>query len=215
MRSSVIRLFIVMLIMWPCHGRADDGDSINAVAQGNGSVGSVLRKLSPKHVVIQNAGNMGWLSAGVGWEYGRRKQWETQVLVGFVPKHMAESAKMTLTAKENFIPWTTSLSHGWALQPLHCGLYINAVFGSAFWNHQPSRYPNNYYFFSTRFRTNIFIGQRLTKTLDIDQLKWMKSVTAFYEISSCDLYMVDFFSNRSMGLWDVLGLSLGIKLQLF
>lgn len=38
--------------------------------------------LIPTQIVVQNAGNMGLISAGVGWKYGRRSQWETQVAVG-------------------------------------------------------------------------------------------------------------------------------------
>ena len=41
--------------------------------------------LIPTHNTYQFAGNMGLLSAGVGWEYGKRRQWELDLLFGVLP----------------------------------------------------------------------------------------------------------------------------------
>ena len=43
------------------------------------------QKMIPRYTKIQFAGGMGLLSAGVGWNYGHNKSWETEVLWGFVP----------------------------------------------------------------------------------------------------------------------------------
>ena len=43
--------------------------------------------LIPTEFVIQNAGNMGIASAGIGWDYGKRGQWETDLLLGYIPAH--------------------------------------------------------------------------------------------------------------------------------
>ena len=43
--------------------------------------------LIPTQHVMQFCGNMGLVSVGIGWDYGRRRQWETQLLFGFVPKY--------------------------------------------------------------------------------------------------------------------------------
>jgi hypothetical protein len=169
----------------------------------------------PSQLVVQNAGNMGLVSAGIGWCYGRNKQWETHLLMGFVPKYKALSAKPTITLKENFIPWRLRVDDNIVLEPLSCGLYLNTVVGSRFWSYLPSRYPNNYYWFSTRFRINVFVGERLTWHFSTGKKKRPKSITAFYECSTCDLYLFDFFGNRSVKLRDIIGLSLGVKLQLF
>ncbi len=42
-----------------------------------------------------------------------------------------------------------------------------------------------------------------------------KSISLFYEISSCDLYIRSKIQDRSVSLKDILGLSLGIKFQAF
>lgn len=47
-------------------------------------------RIIPTHAKIQYAGNMGLLSFGTGWDYGKRNQWETDILLGFIPKKYYE-----------------------------------------------------------------------------------------------------------------------------
>jgi len=170
--------------------------------------------LIPRQFLIQNAGNMGLLSAGIGWEYGRRKQWETQLLVGFIPRHQTSRGKVTFTVKENFIPWSIDLQKGWSVKPLSASLYVNTVSGHEFWKSQPGRYPDKYYeFMSTKLRLNVAFGQQITWQIPDKKRKRAKSITFFYEVSSCDLYIRSKILDNSVPLKDILGLSLGIKLQ--
>ena len=110
---------------------------------------------------------------------------------------------MTMTIKETFIPWRLTMKKGWEFEPLTTGLYLNTIFGHEFWASQPGRYPDKYYDISTIVPNN--------------RRKFVKSVTLFYELSTCDLYI------RSM-IWDwksdvhfrnIFGLSLGAKMQFF
>ena len=171
--------------------------------------------LIPTQTILQTCGNMGLFSFGVGWDYGKHQQWETQLLFGYIPKYDSNSAKMTITLKQNYIPWSVTMGHGWAFEPLECGLYFNTVLGSDFWTKQPSKYGSGYYPFSTRIRPNIFVGERFTVDVSENRRKFVKSVTFFYELSTNDIYFMRFYRNGSAGFWDVFGLSLGIKTQLF
>lgn len=67
----------------------------------------VLRwsKLIPSHSTMQYAGSIGLISAGIGWHYGKNAHWETDLLVGFLPKYHSRSAHATFTVKERYIPW--------------------------------------------------------------------------------------------------------------
>lgn len=180
--------------------------------------------LIPNQFVAQNAGNMGILSAGVGWGYGHR-HWETHLLWGYIPKHQSMRGKLTMTLKENYIPWSIRLSapqdastdflkRGWTLSPFTASLYLNSVFGHEFWKSQPGRYPDKYYeFMSTKFRLNAAIGQRITWDIPRNRRKYAKSISLFYEVSSCDLYIRAKFQDSSIPLKDIVGLSIGVKLQ--
>lgn len=171
--------------------------------------------LIPTQFIMQYAGNMGLISFGMGWDYGKHKQWETNLLIGFLPQYNSSRSKMTMTLKQNFIPWSLYLKKGWLWEPLSCGAYVNTVFGHEFWGREPRRYPDKYYpFLSTKARINVFVGQRMEKIVPQNRRKFIKSITFFYELSTCDLYIRAMIQDDEVKLWDILGLSLGFKLQL-
>lgn len=60
----------------------------------------------------------------------------------------------------------------------------------------------------------IFIwAQRLTYDIDPQRRFLAKSVTFFYEISTCDLYLVSAVQNSYLRPRDYLSLSFGLKFQ--
>ena len=94
-------------------------------------------------------------------------------------------------------------------------IYFNTVFSDDFWTEEPDRYPHGYYGFSNRIRTHIFLGQRIRFDVPEKYRKFSKSITAFYEISSCDFYLVSAFTNSYLTPLDYLRLSFGLKFQIF
>ena len=170
--------------------------------------------LMPTYTKVQYAGGMGLVSCGFGWSYGKNKQWETDAFLGFIPRYSSDQSKFTMTLKQNFIPWRKQLNKTWTLEPLTCSLYFNTVFSDEFWTQEPDRYPRGYYGFSTRLRTHLSVGQRLCFHIPDKKRIFSHSVTAFYEISTCDLYVVSAFTNH-LGLDDFLRLSFGVKFDIF
>ena len=168
--------------------------------------------LIPTQFVIQNAGNMGMVSAGIGWHYGKRRQWETHLLWGYIPKHESTRGKLTMTLKENYIPWSIDLKRGWSIEPLSASIYLNTVYGHEFWKSQPNRYPDDYYqFMSTKFRLNFALGQRIMFKIPESKRRRHSRMSLFYEVSTCDLYIRSMFQDSSIKLKDILGLSIGLK----
>ena len=174
-----------------------------------------LNALIPSYNKIQFLGGMGLVSVGSGWDYGKHNQWETDLLFGLIPKYNSSSAKITMTLKQNYIPWDLPLKNRFSIQPLTCGLYLNMVFSNKFWTREPERYPSGYYGFSTRVRANIFIGQRFMYDIPDSKRFFAEAVGVFYELSTCDFYLVSAFTNRYLKPRDYLRLSFGIKLQIF
>ncbi len=171
--------------------------------------------LIPTHFKVQYAGNMGFLSAGFGWDYGKRNQWETDLLFGYLPKFDSDRAKLTFTAKQNYIPWSIKLGNSpFDFEPLTCGLYMNTVFGDEFWTNEPDRYPSGYYNFSSRIRFHLFVGQRLTFNIPHKHRYFAKQITLFYELSTSDLYIVSAVPNKYLEPKDYLCISFGVKMQL-
>lgn len=175
--------------------------------------------LIPTHFVIQNAGNMGVISLGVGWSYGKNRKWETELLFGYIPRHDSSRGKLTTTLKGNYIPWRIDLNPSsapadthWKFEPLTVSLYLNTVYGHEFWKSQPSRYPDKYYeFMSTKFRLNLALGQRITLKIPENKRKLHNRISLFYEIGTCDLYIRSLFQGQDVKIKDILGLSIGMK----
>lgn len=172
-------------------------------------------RIIPTHLKLQYAGGMGAISLGTGWDYGKRNQWETDVFLGFLPKFKSARPKFTFTLKQNYIPWKLPIHNSnFVVEPLTCSLYFNTIFGHEFWVNEPSRYPKGYYGFSSKVRTNISIGERLTYKIPPQYRIIAHECTFFYEICSCDLYIVSAFTNKYLKPTDYLSLSIGVKFQL-
>lgn len=170
-------------------------------------------KLIPTHSKIQFAGEMGLLSVGTGWDYGKKNQWETDIFLGFLPKYDSEHFKITFTLKQNYIPWSINLKKGFSLEPLACGFYFNTIFNDEFWTSEPERYPHGYYGFSSKIRANIFLGQRITYNIDPERRYTAKEISFYYELSTNDIYLISAVGNKYLRPKDYLRLSFGLMLQ--
>lgn len=169
-------------------------------------------RLIPQYEKMQFAGSMGLLSLGVGWDYGRKEQWETDVFLGYLPRFDGDKAHITLTLKENYIPWKLNIKQsGWMVEPFTVSMYINKILGDEFWGRLPDKYPEKYYSFATNLRINLAFGQRIS-------LKWLSPslsnhVTFFYEFATNDLYLISYLTNKYLKFSDIFNLSFGLKFK--
>ena len=170
------------------------------------------KRLKPTIFVSQYAGGMGLHSNGVGWSYGKRRQGETNIMLGYLPKRHAGRYRLTFTLKQNYIPWSMSIDEHWNVEPFYCGLYFTTIAGSEFWKEEPGKYPNHYYNICTKIRPYIFVGQRVGFA---PGHRFIRNIQMFYEISSCDLYIVSKVGNKTLKPRDFLRLSFGVKMDLF
>ena len=168
--------------------------------------------LIPQYQKIQYAGSMGLISLGIGWDYGKKEQWETDLFWGYLPRFEGERGYMTMTLKETYIPWKMELEKGCCqLFPFSVSLYVNKIFGEDFWSSEPDKYPNGYYGLATNLRFNLAIGQRIQ--FKIKPIGLSEQVTLFYELGTSDLYLISYFTNKYLQLSDIFHFSFGIKLK--
>ncbi len=171
-------------------------------------------RIIPNQFTLQYAGSVGLASMGIGWHYGRADHWETDILVGFVPRYHARHVHYTFTVKERYVPWHCRLSSRWTLQPLTAGLFFNTISGSEFWRREPDKYPKRYYGFSSKIRTNVFLGQRVRYAVPSRRRVFHSAVSAYYELSSCDLYIVSKATNKNYPWCQTLSLAFGLRWEL-
>jgi len=206
--------FTVFLSFFILEGYAERVEESNRYKKRVNQYRELWESLIPSYTKFQYAGGMGLVNLGFGWDYGKNNQWETDLFLGFIPRYSSDNSKITMTLKQNFIPWRKRLNNTLAFEPLTCSLYFNTVFSDEFWTKEPDRYPKGYYNLSTRVRTHLSLGQRLRVNIPDKKRLFARSITAFYEISSCDLYVVSAFTNH-LKPDDYLRLSFGLKFDIF
>lgn len=172
-------------------------------------------RLIPRYTKIQFAGSIGMLSAGIGWDYGKSRRWETDFLVGFLPRLESNRAKLTFTLRENIRPWRIQIGQSsFDFHPLRVSLGLNAIIGHEFWTRNPERYPDGYYFFSTKFHIVAAFGQQWTFNVSCDKRRRWRAVGLYYDLSTTDPYVLSGFDNSYIGFWDLFHLDVGVKLQI-
>lgn len=169
-------------------------------------------RVVPTHLKLQYAGGMGIASVGAGWDYGRTNQWESDVMVGYLPKRYCDAAHVTFSLRQTYTPWNIPLWRDVTLEPLSCGVYLTTISGDNFWTHEPGKYGGKYYKFTSRVRVHTFAGQRIN--LINSNPGWVQGLSLYYEVSACDLNLISKFTNSSLKLTDILFFSFGVRLQL-
>lgn len=170
-------------------------------------------RLIPSQLKGQFAGSMGMFSAGMGWDYGKRRQWETDLMMGFVPGNRYDKGHVTMTLKQTYTPFRIDLGHDYHFEPLTAGIYMTKIFGEYFWTSLPERYPKGYYFWAVNTRFNISMGQAIT--IPCNSKRFSRSVSAFYEVNTNDLYLISAVGNQCITLKDIIGLSIGLRFRFF
>lgn len=189
-------------------------------------------KVIPNIGTIQYAGNIGAISAGIGWDYGKHDRWETHIQAGFVPKMKSERAAMTFTLRENLVPWSFGLGRrSWAekcndrqwnrraicsLEPAVFSFFMNTIFNDEFWVREPEKYNGgDYYNFSSKVRTHIAISSRLSLNIPRDRQKHFERISVYYEISTYDLAIISAIPNKTITIDDILCAGVGIQYKFF
>lgn len=207
---SVLRGLVLMLPLWmgalAGYGQSRHERQLEKYKKG-------WELLIPRYQKIQYAGDMGLISLGAGWDYGKKKQWETDLFLGYLPRFDGDKGHVTITLKENYIPWKIRIrkTERWAFDPFTVSLYINKIFGDEFWTREPDKYPDGYYGLATNLRFNLAFGQRLH--FKVKPIGLSERITVFYEFGTNDLYVISYFCNKYLKFSDIFNLSLGIKFQ--
>lgn len=195
-----IAIAVVLALAFFCGSR-----DIHAESRG------VLSALVPRLYSMQYAGDIGKMSVGVGWNYGKGKRWEIHLFVGYLPKDNTPEDYWTFTLKEMFTPWKLDLSERASIDPLYVTLFVNSIFSDDFWHREPHRYPKGYYGFSSKVRFHIGFGHRFTFNHSEKYRSIIKKTTVYYEVSTCDLFIRQKFLNSYIPLKDIICLGFGLQ----
>lgn len=172
-------------------------------------------KAIPNLYIAQYAGNIGFVSLGVGWDYGCNDRWETQLLLGYLPKAVMSDDMWTSTLRQHLVPWQVECGHLLTVNPVVFTLGINTVFNSEFWFTENERYPGDYYRFSSKLRAQIGIGGRVNLHFTNYKRKLTDRISLYYDLSTYDLAVISYVPNHNLKLSDILALGIGLQYKFF
>jgi hypothetical protein len=165
-----------------------------------------LKPLKPDYASFQFAGNIGFLSTGIGYHLFSKKL-NTELLYGFVPKHNDTKAIHQITLK-NTVPLFRFNHENLVFSPM-LGLTTTYETGRHSFVFLDDKYPDGYY------RTNAF---HFTFLLALNVHKDFKPSYAiqgmdfYYEISSLDTYFWYGISNKELRASEIFSSALGVRL---
>jgi len=189
--------------------------ALTGVALGQGTLDSHSTNTSrpylyPDHLVSQFAGNIGLLSAGIGYSYLNDKV-QTEFLYGFVPAFESRTTIHILTAKTGYTSRSRNINDKYSWTPVRAGAGISYSVGRQFFTQLPKHYPSGYYWFSTSFRLTPFVGSAISLNLNEGRTAF-KKVQLYGDIGTTDIHLLSYAWNvKALKPWDIINFAFGVK----
>ncbi|MES2780797.1 MAG: hypothetical protein V4651_12965 [Bacteroidota bacterium] len=173
---------------------------------------SAQSRFLPNQLTVQHGGGIGWLSVGVGYK-NRTDKFNIALLYGYVPP--SEGGQLDIfTLKAGYNPFSIKTVKGIVWKPLNPVAFLSYTTNEHFYTSWPgSRYPDDYYWWSSAFRMHV--GLQSSLVFNLPAKACARSATMYIEMSTNDLYISSYLSNRKyLSLYDISVLSAGVKLNL-
>lgn len=164
--------------------------------------------LSRMYLPVQFAGNIGFLSGGIGYRPLSDK-YQLSLMYGYTPSSVSAVTCHLVTAKNIFHIYHFEISDRRTIIP-YAALGISLeVSGRSFFK-QPEHMPDSYYDFPKSLHAIPSVGAKLRhKTL---KLKGFHATEFFAEASTVDAYIWYTFNSEDIRVKDIVSLALGVHL---
>lgn len=204
-RHSRLCLLILLLISYTeLHAQPKNVPAV----QYDDRIAERWLSLLPNLTVFQFAGNIGFASVGVGWDYGKRNRWETHLLLGYLPHFTFDDDCATITLRQLYLPWQVSRENHVSFTPAVFQLSINTVSSKEFWFTEPIN--TNYYRFSSKIRLHLGMGSRVNFHLGKEKGRRDNCVSLYYDASVCDLEFLSYLRSDNIAFKELISLGIGV-----
>lgn len=164
--------------------------------------------LKPDHIKMQFAGNIGFISAGIGYEtFGGKLH--SDILIGYLPEFIGNTTVVTFSQKNTFN------FRNFNYRPINkfnitVGASINVESGRNSFIKLPEYYPDGYY--STNAITfGLFAGLKYQGKYEPSSK--IKQLEYYAEIGTLATYLYYSFYNEDYFEDDIYSLALGVNLK--
>jgi hypothetical protein len=170
----------------------------------------------PSRLLVHTAGGQGLAAVGAGWTASRNRL-AVETLAGYLPKSLGITPMGIFTVKVSYTPWQLSgKARPWRVQPFTVGGVANYSASRGLATSRGSKYDEDYYWWSSHTRWGAFLGSSAGYALKPTRRGHPRSIMAYYELGTNDLYFVSWTSaNGSLPFSDILTLGFGLRMQLW
>lgn len=178
--------------------------------QGTFAQRSFKQRITPRHVGIQYAGSIGYMSAGFGYDLSKKT--ELSFHYGYVPE--VKGGELHIAAvKFEYKPFRIPLGKGLVMHPINPVVFASYTFANGFsLGFDSDQYPKGYYFWSPALREHLGFSSELE--IMGDKSSRIKSISLYTEANTNDLYMVSWYENRTTTpFYKIFKLGFGVKMN--
>lgn len=200
--KTAIIIFCFFVIIQNVHG-------INKPPDSTQSVKKVKRErwYLPHYVPVQYAGNIGFISTGIGY-IARKDNYQLSLLYGYTPKSVASVTIHAITAKNIFHIYRFPVGEKHTLLP-YAALGVSLEIGGRSFFTLPSNMPKGYYDFPKSIHVVAAGGLKLRYAT---KQKFFHTIEFFGEMTTIDAYIWYKFLSDDVRLPQIISLSFGVNL---
>jgi hypothetical protein len=160
----------------------------------------------PHYIPIQFAGNIGFISAGIGYTRPRDR-YQLSLVYGYAPEKYAGVRIHTITARNIFHIYRHHLNKRQTLLP-YAALGVSGELGGRSFFIQPDIMPDKYYRFPKSVHVIASGGLKLRQMTS--KIKGFERMEFFIEGSTVDAYIWYKFLSKDVRFRDIMSLSAGV-----
>lgn len=161
----------------------------------------------PQFVPIQFAGNIGFLSTGLGYE-SRRQNFQIALVYGYVPSSVAGVDAHLISAKNTLHVLPFRLKERWIIP--YSSLTASVEVGGRSFLTLPDNMPASYYDWPKSLHFLLSAG---VKTQFEIPNRTFSSIEVFAELNTVDVYLWYKLISKHVELTDVVSVALGVNIK--
>lgn len=184
---------------------------LSCCSSGLMAQGRFVKAIIPDQAIIQYAGSIGYLSAGIGYNFFKEKS-TLSFHYGYVPKN--KGGELNIAAlKFDYKPFAIKIGDQLVFHPVNPVAFVSYTFGQQFGFEFDSQvYEDGYYWWSPALRQHLGITSEL-KILGDGSSK-IKSISLYAEANTNDLYAINWYHDiKGIPFTDIFRLGFGIKMN--
>lgn len=179
------------------------------------SQAQAFKFLVPDEAIVQFAGSIGYLSAGVGYDLFKNERGNLDLNYGFVPGSKGGVLNIA-TVKFAYKPWMIKVKDWAKIYPVNPGVFVTYTFHEELsYRFSDDQYPKGYYYWSEAIRPHLsfsneieFNAEKLLKGTKI------KAISVYSEFNTNDYYLINYFQNMSaLTPSDIFALGIGLRVK--